>query len=416
MWAVAGMAVSTMTCALRWGWWVSALLRRRCLLSGFCMCGCVVVFFRTTCTALATYESVVCVGVGRLVTLRVCMLPLPLLVGTGHTSCSSCMRVFFRGGMHSYYPFFFPRCWRPLHASSPSSRLGPLFVDLCPVGCGRGVGGGFFVFAGARWAVCCVFLPSPALFCPLLRFRRPSCLFTLVRFFRWWRPCSFSPYLVACAPLSAFVHVVSSPAPFSLPAPSCLWASSRLLPCVCVRLQCVPCFACGGLYAGVWYGHTFHSLCMWSGHVVSATPLRLPCFFTRCWRPRLAPHSHRLSPSVSCCGSAHCRVRPVGRRQCGWAWVLFPLRLCARCVAYSSPSTFLPYPVPSLASGDLLACSRSSVGGSLERSRFPCLVGGGAWLPPCFCSFIPSCCSAGSLIVCFRRHCISCFACGGLYV
>ena len=156
---------------------------------------------------------------------------------------------------------------------------------------------------------------------------------------------------------------------------------------------------------------------MWGGHVLSATALRLPCFISRCWRPRLAFLSPRLGPGLTCCGPAPCRVRPVGRRQCGGVWVLFPLRLCARggwCVAYSSPS--LPYPVPSLASSALLACSRSSVGGGLGRSCFPCLVSGGAWLPPCFCSFILSCCSAASLIVCFRLHCIHCFACGGLYV
>ena len=77
-----------------------------------------------------------CVGVGCLVPWPACTSPLLLLVGTGHTSCSSCMRVFSPGPMHSYQPFFFPRCWRPLRASSLPSRLSPLVVDLCPVGCG----------------------------------------------------------------------------------------------------------------------------------------------------------------------------------------------------------------------------------------------------------------------------------------
>ena len=33
MLAVAGVVVSTMTCAFCWRWWVSALLRRQCLLT-----------------------------------------------------------------------------------------------------------------------------------------------------------------------------------------------------------------------------------------------------------------------------------------------------------------------------------------------------------------------------------------------
>ena len=88
----------------------------------------------------------------------------------------------------------------------------------------------------------------------------------------------------------------------------------------------------------------------------------------------------------------------------GGAWVVVHLCLCARngwCVAYSSPS--LPCPVPSFASDALLACSRScgsSVGGGLGRSHFPYQVGGGAWLPPCFCPFIPFCFSAASLTAC----------------
>ena len=75
----------------------------------------------------------------------------------------------------------------------------------------------------------------------------------------------------------------------------------------------------------------------------------------------------------------------MARRECGGARVVVPLRLCARsrwCVAYSSSS--LPYRVPPLASGALLACSRScgfSVGGSLGRSCFPYLVGRGVWPP-----------------------------------
>ena len=62
----------------------------------------------------------------------------------------------------------------------------------------------------------------------------------------------------------------------------------------------------------------------------------------------------------------------------GGAQVVFALCLCARggwCVVYSSPS--LLYPFPPLASGALLACSRScgsSVGGGLRQSCFPYLV------------------------------------------
>ena len=62
---------------------------------------------------------------------------------------------------------------------------------------------------------------------------------------------SCSPYLVACGPVRAFVHVLSSPASFSLPATSYLFASSRRLSGVRIRLHCIPCFASGGLYACV---------------------------------------------------------------------------------------------------------------------------------------------------------------------
>ena len=173
------------------------------------------------------------------------------------------------------------------------------------------VGGGSIVFAGAGWAVCQVRLPSPALFCPVPGLRRPSCLFTHVLLFRWRRPCSCSPYLMGCGSLRAFVHLLSSPASFSLLAPSYLFASSRRLSCVCVQLRCIPCFACGGLYVCVWYGQTLRSLCMWGGHVFSATPLRLPFILPLCWRPRLASPSPRVGPGVTCS-----RVRPVGRRRC----------------------------------------------------------------------------------------------------
>ena len=56
------------------------------------------------------------------------------------------------------------------------------------------------------------------------------------------------------------------------------------------------------------------------------------------------------------------------------------LCICVRGVGGVSR---VPYPVPSLASGALLACSCSSVGGGPGRSCFPYLVGGGVRLPPC---------------------------------
>ena len=197
-------------------------------------------------------------------------LPLPLLVGTGHTSCSSYMRAFFRGGMHSYHPLFFPRCWRPLRGSSPSSRLGPLVVDLCPVGCGRGVGGGPFfalclraVWVGAPegWRFLCVcgcgcggVSRIPSLPCSVPSppwFPAPFLLVHAREVPSEWQPCSCSPYLVSCGRLCAFVHVLSSPASFSPLAPLYLFASSRRLSCVRVQLHCILCFACGGLYACV---------------------------------------------------------------------------------------------------------------------------------------------------------------------
>ena len=144
-------------------------------------------------------------------------------------------------------------CFLRWHALIPSIHLSAVLVasscvvslfpprsrcyGLVPCRVWGGVGCGSFVFVGAGWGVCCVFLPSPALFRLLLGFRRPSCLLTLVRFSPWWRPCSCSPYLVACGPLRAFVHVLSSPASFSLLAPAYLFASSRRLSCVCVRLH-----------------------------------------------------------------------------------------------------------------------------------------------------------------------------------
>ena len=142
------------------------------------------------------------------------------------------LRVFlFWGGMHSYHQFFSPRCWRPLRASSPSSRPGPPVVDLCPVGCVGGVSGGSIVFAGAGWVVGRVFL-SHALFRPLINLRRPSCLFTLVRFFRWRRPWAvlFSipggvwPPLCFCAPAFSYRFFLPS-SPF---IPFCFFAASHV--------------------------------------------------------------------------------------------------------------------------------------------------------------------------------------------
>ena len=99
------------------------------------------------------------------------------------------------------------------------------------------------------------------------------------------------------------------------------------------------------------------------------------CLFVRvCFSSPLV----RLVPGVFCCGLVPCRMRPVGRRQYGGAWMVVPLCLYARagwCVVYSSPS--LLYPFPPLASGALLACLRScgsSVGGGLRWSCFPYLV------------------------------------------
>ena len=161
--------------------------------------------------------------------------------------------------------------------SSPSLRLGPgviccrpLLCRMRPVGgrqCGGGVGGDSFAFLCAGWVVCRVSLPFPALSLLLVGFRRPTCLFMLLWFFRWRRPWAFVfsiPGLVACicarvplvvarGSLRAFVHVRSSPASLSLLVPSYLFASPRrLLLRVCIRLRDIPCFTCGRWVVGVW--------------------------------------------------------------------------------------------------------------------------------------------------------------------
>ena len=187
MWAVAGVVVSTMTCALRSRWLVYALLRRGCLLtcllcvagSGFFSIPLVrrwrpMRAWRVSGLFVPSHGERVCCRCGCLwapgISLALVVCAFFFAVACTHTIHSS-----FRG------------C-PPLRASSSSSRLGPLVVDLCPVGCGSGVGGSSFVFAGAGRAPCRVFLPSLALFRPLLGFRRPSCLFTLVQFFCQRRP------------------------------------------------------------------------------------------------------------------------------------------------------------------------------------------------------------------------------------
>ena len=220
------------------------------------------VFLHTTCTALAAYESVggdwlfghkasVYVAVASLA-LACCFRHL--LVGTGHTSCSSCMCVFLRGGMHSYHPFFFPRCWRPLCASS-SPSLGPGVICCGLVPCR--------VWEGRGWRFLCVCVRAVGgvLRIPLLPCSIPSPPWLPVPFllvhalavlplaaalgglvFHTW-------LVVACGSLRAFVHVLSSPVSFSLLAPSYIFASPRrLFLRVCIRLHCIPCFACGGLY------------------------------------------------------------------------------------------------------------------------------------------------------------------------
>ena len=83
------------------------------------------------------------------------------------------------------------------------------------------------------------------------------------------------------------------------------------------------------------------------GHLLSATPLRLPFFFPRCWRPLLASPSPRLGPGVTCCGPVPCRMRPVGRRQCGGAWLCWFLCVCVHGLSGVSRIPPLPCPIPS---------------------------------------------------------------------
>ena len=84
---------------------------------------------------------------------------------------------------------------------------------------GGGVGGGSYVFVCLGLVVCRVSLPFPSLSLLLLGFRRPSCLFMLLRFFRWWR----------------FLAVL-----FSIPGclcsrPGALGGGVYLSPCFCAR-------------------------------------------------------------------------------------------------------------------------------------------------------------------------------------
>ena len=193
---------------------VSTLLRRWCLSPSVrppsVVCVCVAVSWFFSIPLVRRWRPMrAWVWIGCLVTKQrgervrcrclACFRPFHLshlFVGTGHTSCSSCMCVFLSGGMHSYHAFF-PRCWQ----------------------CAGGVRGGSYVFVCAGLLVCRVSLPFPSLCLLLFRRRRPSCLFMLLRFFRWRR----------------FLAVL-----FSIPG--CLFSRSGALgggvflpPCFCAR-------------------------------------------------------------------------------------------------------------------------------------------------------------------------------------
>ena len=72
---------------------------------------------------------------------------------------------------HALIPSILFCCWRRLRASSPSSRLGPFVVDLCPVGCGGRVVGGFLCVCGRGLGGVSRIPSLPCSFHPLLGFR-----------------------------------------------------------------------------------------------------------------------------------------------------------------------------------------------------------------------------------------------------
>ena len=256
------------------------------------------------------------------------------------------MCVFPRDGMHSYHQFFFPRCVGGHSVrvcfSSPSLCLGPSVV-LCrlvpcrtrPVGrrqCGGGVGGGSFVFVCAEWVVAGVSHPFPALSLLLLAFRRPSCLFMLLRFFRWRRswavlfsrpgalcggvwlpPCFFSRYLLPSSPFIPFCFSAAS-------LVACMF-SVALHTLLCLRrLVCVSMGIPFAPYAGVrgWacsLGYTslvtfvralivVLFLSVWRG--VACNILVLVLAHGCSWWLRVAP-----SVPISCfaCGGMNARIR-----------------------------------------------------------------------------------------------------------
>ena len=281
VWAVAGVAASMMTCSLRCRCWVSTLLRRRCLLTwSLCV---------SLCRVSSPYHlygvGTLCVGIGCLVTSRPCMLPLPCLhLLVGFITCLRASGILLARLVCACFLLQ----WQALIPSIPlsavfvtslsvvsPSRLGLGVICCALVPCrvrGGGVGCGSFVFADASGRFVAYSFPAllslvPSLASCALLACSPSCGSSVGG--GLGRSCF--PYLVACGPLRAFVHVLSSPASFSLLAPSYPFASSRRLLRVCIRLHCISCFACGGLYVLLQYGHTFRSLCMrgWACFLVS---------------------------------------------------------------------------------------------------------------------------------------------------
>ena len=182
-------------------------------------------------------------------------------------------------------------------------------LDLCPLGCGGRVGGGSFLFTGARWAVCRVFLPFPALFCPLLSFWRPSCFFKLVQFFRWRRPQAvlFSIPGGVCRPpcfcaRASFSRIFLLSSPF---IPFCFFAAS--LPCMySVALHTSLCLRRLVCVCIVW---AYLSLPMHVGWACSlGYTSSLTILLSAVLAPRLPPPSPRLGPGLTCCWPAPCSV------------------------------------------------------------------------------------------------------------
>ena len=96
------------------------------------VCGGVVVFFHTTCTEFATYESVACVQIGCLMTWQACTLPLSclLLLSLSSLACG-------HGAYHLL--FLYVRVSSQWHAPLPSILLSAVLaasscVSLFPGG------------------------------------------------------------------------------------------------------------------------------------------------------------------------------------------------------------------------------------------------------------------------------------------